>query len=53
MIVRFEPAPPPGTMEALHPLLPQPYLSQHLSALQVSDPMMESYARVMRAKHGW
>lgn len=53
MMVHFTPVPPPGALEGLHPLLPQPYLGQHLSVLNVSDPMKDSYGRVMRAKHGW
>jgi hypothetical protein len=53
MMVHFAPIPPAGTLESLHPLLPQPYLGQHLSVLNVTDPMKDSYARVMRAKHGW
>jgi hypothetical protein len=53
LAVHFPVAPQPGALEAMHPLLPQPYLGQHLSTLRFSNPMKDSYARVMRQKHGW
>ncbi|THV06742.1 hypothetical protein K435DRAFT_834054 [Dendrothele bispora CBS 962.96] len=47
---------PNGTGEetpiAVHPLLPPPYLSSHLSVLANRTPIRESYDRVMRAKMG-
>ena len=37
-------------MEAIHPLLPPPYLSAHLTVLAYRNPIAESYDRVIRAK---
>jgi len=39
-----------GQQEAVHPLLPQPYLGAHMSVLIYQNPLAESYKRVMRAK---
>ncbi|KAK7692965.1 hypothetical protein QCA50_004606 [Cerrena zonata] len=36
--------------EMIHPLLPPPYLSAHLTMLQYRNPLAESYERIMRAK---
>ncbi|KAI0645422.1 hypothetical protein C8Q79DRAFT_1001034 [Trametes meyenii] len=45
--------PPPeqgAALEAIHPLLPPPYLSAHLTVLAYRNPIAESYDRVIRAK---
>ena len=39
-----------GVPENVHPLLPPPYLSAHLTVLASKNPLAESYARVMSAK---
>ncbi|CDO69296.1 hypothetical protein BN946_scf184976.g15 [Trametes cinnabarina] len=47
--------PPPeqtAALESIHPLLPPPYLSAHLTVLAYRNPIAESYDRVMRAKQG-
>ncbi|KAI0655913.1 hypothetical protein C8Q70DRAFT_1057115 [Cubamyces menziesii] len=45
--------PPPeqtAALESIHPLLPPPYLSAHLTVLVYRNPLAESYDRVIRAK---
>ncbi|KAI0373391.1 hypothetical protein BV20DRAFT_1033762 [Pilatotrama ljubarskyi] len=45
--------PPPeqnAALESIHPLLPPPYLSAHLTVLAYRNPIAESYDRVIRAK---
>lgn len=37
-------------LESLHPLLPPPYISAHLTMLAYRNPLSESYERVVRAK---
>lgn len=37
-------------METMHPLLPPPYLSAHLTVLAWRNPLAESYERVVKAK---
>ncbi|EIN11725.1 hypothetical protein PUNSTDRAFT_124942 [Punctularia strigosozonata HHB-11173 SS5] len=51
-ICHLPPLPPAGVLEATRPLLPQPYLSQHVNVLSYRNPMQESYDRVIRAKYG-
>ncbi|KAH7909961.1 hypothetical protein BJ138DRAFT_1009828 [Hygrophoropsis aurantiaca] len=46
----FPPASASATLEAVHPLLPPPYLSAHLSILSYRSPLKESYDRVSAAK---
>lgn len=41
---------PDHSQEPVHPLLPPPYLSAHLTMLTYRNPLAESYERVMRAK---
>ena len=41
-----------NAMEGIHPLLPAPYLSNHLTVLVRRTPIRESFDRVMRAKAG-
>lgn len=45
--------PPPEqqqNLEAVHPLLPPPYLNTHISILTYRNPVADSYDRIMRAK---
>ncbi|EMD33555.1 hypothetical protein CERSUDRAFT_117675 [Gelatoporia subvermispora B] len=46
----FPPIEQTAHLETIHPLLPPPYLSTHLSVLATRNPLAESYARVMSAK---
>lgn len=39
-------------LEAMHPLLPPPYLSAHLTVLATRSPIREAFDRVARAKQG-
>lgn len=41
-----------NTMEGIHPLLPAPYLSNHLTVLVRRTPIRESFDRVARARAG-
>ncbi|KAH9942331.1 uncharacterized protein BXZ73DRAFT_41112 [Epithele typhae] len=47
----FPPQDQNATLETIHPLLPPPYLSAHLTVLAYRNPIAESYDRVIRAKH--
>ncbi|OCH92457.1 hypothetical protein OBBRIDRAFT_751252 [Obba rivulosa] len=47
---RFPPPEQTAHLETVHPLLPPPYLSTHLSVLATRNPLAESYARVISAK---
>ena len=51
MIVRFPLQEESSQQDAIHPLLPPPYLNTHLTMLQYRNPLAESYDRVMRAKN--
>lgn len=46
----FPPAETTAHLEAVHPLLPPPYLSAHLTVLTYRNPISQSYERVIRAK---
>ncbi|KAI0829638.1 hypothetical protein BC628DRAFT_1314603 [Trametes gibbosa] len=46
----FTPLDPSAATESIHPLLPPPYLSAHLTVLAYRSPIAESYDRVIRAK---
>ncbi|KAI8975807.1 hypothetical protein BD414DRAFT_517306 [Trametes punicea] len=48
----FPPVEQTAALESIHPLLPPPYLSAHLTILPYRNPIAESYDRVMRAKQG-
>jgi hypothetical protein len=48
--VHFPPAQSQMSLETIHPLLPEPYLSQHLSMVRFRNPMQESFERVLKAK---
>jgi hypothetical protein len=50
----FPPANPQhvNTMEGIHPLLPAPYLNNHLTVLVRRTPIRESFDRVARARTG-
>lgn len=50
--VHFPPANTHGNLEAMHPLLPPPYLATHLAVLTTRTPIRESFNRVVRAKQG-
>ena len=50
-IVFFPPANPHANVEAIHPLLPVPYLQNHLTVLSRRTPIRESFDRVMHAKN--
>ncbi|KAF8813670.1 hypothetical protein BYT27DRAFT_7130566 [Phlegmacium glaucopus] len=41
-----------SAMEGIHPLLPPPYLSNHLTVLARRTPIRESFDRVIRARSG-
>jgi hypothetical protein len=41
-----------GNLDAMHPLLPPPYLGTHLAVLTNRSPIRESFDRVVRAKQG-
>ncbi|RPD78271.1 hypothetical protein L226DRAFT_543692 [Lentinus tigrinus ALCF2SS1-7] len=46
----FPPQEQSAALEVIHPLLPPPYLSAHLTVLAYRNPIAESYDRVIRAK---
>lgn len=46
----FPPVNPHVNIEAIHPLLPAPYLNNHLTVLARRTPLRESYNRVIQAK---
>ena len=48
----FPPQEQSAALETIHPLLPPPYLSAHLTVLAYRNPIAESYDRVIRAKQG-
>ena len=50
-IVFFPPVNPHANVEAIHPLLPVPYLQNHLTVLSRRTPIRESFDRVMHAKN--
>ncbi|KAJ3565901.1 hypothetical protein NP233_g7337 [Leucocoprinus birnbaumii] len=50
LISFFPPVNPHVNIEAIHPLLPGPYLNNHLAVLARRTPLRESYDRVMQAK---
>jgi hypothetical protein len=51
--VSYFPVPNPHmNLEAIHPLLPAPYLNTHLTVLAYRSPMRDSFDRVMQAKLG-
>lgn len=47
----FPPVNPHAHVEAIHPLLPGPYLHNHLTVLARRTPIRESFDRVVRAKN--
>lgn len=49
-VVFFPPVNPHANVENIHPLLPGPYLHNHLTVLSRRIPLRESYDRVIRAK---
>lgn len=49
-IVFFPPINPHANVENIHPLLPGPYLNNHLAVLARRVPLRESYDRVIKAK---
>ncbi|KAF8348146.1 hypothetical protein F5887DRAFT_633773 [Amanita rubescens] len=49
-IVFFPPHNPHANIDGIHPLLPSPYMSNHMTVLMRRTPLKESYDRVMRAK---
>ncbi|KAF5351659.1 hypothetical protein D9756_007432 [Leucocoprinus leucothites] len=50
LISFFPPVNPHVNIEAIHPLLPGPYLNNHLTVLARRTPLRESYDRVIQAK---
>lgn len=50
LISFFPPVNPHINIEAIHPLLPGPYLHSHLTVLARRAPLRESYNRVIQAK---
>lgn len=48
----FPPVNPHVNLDAIHPLLPPPYLGAHLTVLATRSPIKESFDRVVRAKQG-
>jgi len=52
LISFFPPVNPHINIEAIHPLLPGPYLHNHLTVLARRAPLRESYNRVIQAKMG-
>ncbi|KAF9559877.1 hypothetical protein CPC08DRAFT_708500 [Agrocybe pediades] len=50
-IVFFPPTNPHANPELIHPLLPTPYLQNHLTVLSRRTPIRESFDRVIRAKN--
>ena len=49
-VVFFPPHNPHANIDGIHPLLPSPYMSNHMTVLMRRTPLKESYDRVMRAK---
>ncbi|KAK2467825.1 hypothetical protein APHAL10511_000120 [Amanita phalloides] len=49
-IVFFPPHNPHANIDGIHPLLPPPYMSNHMTVLTRRTPLRESYDRVMQAK---
>ncbi|EIW83285.1 hypothetical protein CONPUDRAFT_152311 [Coniophora puteana RWD-64-598 SS2] len=49
-VSKFPPASQTAGLEAVHPLLPSPYLGAHLFILPYRSPLRESYDRVAAAK---
>ncbi|KAH6914194.1 hypothetical protein BKA70DRAFT_1260687 [Coprinopsis sp. MPI-PUGE-AT-0042] len=49
-VVFFPPINPHANVENIHPLLPGPYLNNHLAVLARRVPLRESYDRVIKAK---
>ncbi|KDR75345.1 hypothetical protein GALMADRAFT_280059 [Galerina marginata CBS 339.88] len=50
-IAFFPPVNPHANIEGIHPLLPVPYLHNHLTVLSRRTPIRESFDRVFRAKN--
>lgn len=46
----FPPVNPHANVEGIHPLLPGPYLNNHLTVLARRNPIKESFDRVIRAR---
>lgn len=46
----FPPVNPHANVEGIHPLLPGPYLNNHLTVLARRNPIRESFDRVIRAR---
>ncbi|KZT08402.1 uncharacterized protein LAESUDRAFT_742502 [Laetiporus sulphureus 93-53] len=46
----FSATPSSSDLEAIHPLLPPPYLNAHMTVLAYRNPIRESYDRITRAK---
>lgn len=51
MISFFPPPKPNFNIETIHPLLPPPYLINHLTVVAKRSPLRDSYERVMKARH--
>ncbi|KAF8629249.1 hypothetical protein AX17_005828 [Amanita inopinata Kibby_2008] len=51
-IAFFPPMNPHANIEGIHPLLPSPYMNNHMTVLARRTPLRESYDRVIRAKLG-
>ncbi|KAF8722192.1 hypothetical protein AX14_009986 [Amanita brunnescens Koide BX004] len=49
-VVFFPPHNPHANIDGIHPLLPSPYMSNHMTVLMRRTPLKESYDRVMRSK---
>ncbi|KAJ6603132.1 hypothetical protein B0H10DRAFT_2079507 [Mycena sp. CBHHK59/15] len=52
MIAFFPPANPHVHVDAIHPLLPPPYIHNHLTVLARRTPIREAFDRVVRARQG-
>ncbi|KAF7362080.1 hypothetical protein MVEN_00553600 [Mycena venus] len=50
MIAFFPPANPHARVDDIHPLLPPPYVSNHLTVLARRTPIREAFDRVVRAR---
>jgi hypothetical protein len=50
--VTFPSCPPGPRPESIHPLLPYPYVAQHMAVLAHHNPLLDSYTRVKRTQHG-
>ncbi|KDQ57692.1 hypothetical protein JAAARDRAFT_193982 [Jaapia argillacea MUCL 33604] len=48
LVTHFPPV--PSNLESIHPLLPPPYLTTHLTVSRYRSPIRESFDRVIRAK---